>query len=84
MRLQFDIAAMVLRQEDGKLTIQEAEYEGTVGKVIACTVNPDERTVTYFLEDYDEAKHGAFGEPIEPTDEEVLAEVVEQVAEANA
>ena len=65
------------------------EFEASLkGKVIACRVDPDERTVTYFLEDYDEAKHGGVGplpegEDEEQTDEEVIADVVEQVAEAN-
>ena len=58
MRLQFDIAAMVLRSDDGEIVINESDYALIKDKVIACKYDNVGKTTTYTLEDYDESIHG--------------------------
>ena len=68
MRLQFDIAAMVLRSDDGEIVINESDYALIKDKVIACKYDNVGKTTTYTLEDYDESIHG--GPPVEEEYEE--------------
>lgn len=82
MRLQYDIAVLIARSEDGKIVIKESEYKELGGKVVECTINPDDRTTTYNLAEYVEEEHGQFNSGEEEHEESPDLVVTDEGQEA--